>query len=75
MIFRRVSRFLAIWASRTTRTRRVWLKNGSPAGDFGSGRCPSDNLFDNDEYLLPGHFSNLVFPGPPLSLATSILKY
>jgi catecholate siderophore receptor len=35
-----------------------------------------DNLFDNDEYLLPGHFSSLVFPGPPISLATSTrIKY
>ena len=35
-----------------------------------------DNLFDNDDYFLPGHFSNLVFPGQPISVTTAIrLKY
>ncbi|MBM3778369.1 MAG: hypothetical protein FJW23_09050 [Acidimicrobiia bacterium] len=36
----------------------------------------AENLFNNDEYVLPGHFSNLVFPGPPINVTTTIrLKY
>jgi hypothetical protein len=36
----------------------------------------ADNLFDKEDYFLPGHFSNLVFPGAPLGLTTTIrLKY
>jgi iron complex outermembrane receptor protein len=31
-----------------------------------------DNLFNNDDYFLPGHFSNLAFPGPPISMTTAI---
>lgn len=31
-----------------------------------------DNLFDHDDYFLPGHFSNLAFPGPPVSLLTTL---
>jgi iron complex outermembrane receptor protein len=32
----------------------------------------AENLFDRDTYLLPGHFSNLVFPGPPVSVSSEI---
>jgi TonB-dependent siderophore receptor len=35
-----------------------------------------DNLFDNEDYFLPGHFSNLAFPGPPVSVTTTVrLRY
>jgi iron complex outermembrane receptor protein len=32
----------------------------------------ADNLLDREGYFLPGHFSNLVFPGQPISLSSSI---
>ena len=32
----------------------------------------AENLFDNDDYFLPGHFSNLVFPGPPINVSSTI---
>jgi len=32
----------------------------------------ADNLFNNDSYFLPGHFSNLVFPGPPINVTSTI---
>jgi iron complex outermembrane receptor protein len=36
----------------------------------------AENLFDKDDYFLPGHFSNLVFPGPPMSVTSTIrLKF
>ena len=36
----------------------------------------AENLFNNQDYFLPGHFSNLVFPGAPVNVTTSIrLKY
>jgi iron complex outermembrane receptor protein len=31
-----------------------------------------DNLFDNDTYFLPGHFSNNAFPGPPVNVTTTV---
>jgi len=31
-----------------------------------------ENLFDRERYFLPGHFSNLVFPGQPISVTSSI---
>jgi outer membrane receptor protein involved in Fe transport len=35
-----------------------------------------DNLFDHDGYFLPGHFSNLAFPGSPFQLSTGVrLRY
>ena len=35
-----------------------------------------DNLFDRSDYFLPGHFSNLVFPGPPITVTTAMrVKY
>ena len=27
----------------------------------------ADNLFNKEDYFLPGHFSNLVFPGQPIT--------
>jgi hypothetical protein len=36
----------------------------------------AENLFGNDDYFLPGHFSNIVFPGPPINVTTTIrLRY
>jgi iron complex outermembrane receptor protein len=36
----------------------------------------AENLFDKDDYFLPGHFSNLVFPGQPINVTSTIrLKY
>jgi outer membrane receptor protein involved in Fe transport len=36
----------------------------------------ADNLFNREDYFLPGHFSNLAFPGPPISVTSTIrLKY
>jgi iron complex outermembrane receptor protein len=32
----------------------------------------AENLFNNDDYLLPGHFSNLVFPGQPINVSSTI---
>ena len=32
----------------------------------------ADNLFNNDDYFLPGHFSNLGFPGPPINVTTTV---
>jgi TonB-dependent siderophore receptor len=35
-----------------------------------------DNLFNKDDYFLPGHFSGIVFPGAPLSATTTLrLRY
>jgi iron complex outermembrane receptor protein len=35
-----------------------------------------DNLFNKEDYFLPGHFSNIVFPGPPVSATTTLrLRY
>jgi iron complex outermembrane recepter protein len=31
-----------------------------------------ENLFDKDDYFLPGHFSNLVFPGQPINVTSTI---
>ncbi len=36
----------------------------------------AENLFNNRDYFLPGHFSNLVFPGAPVNVTTTVrLKY
>jgi iron complex outermembrane receptor protein len=32
----------------------------------------AENLFDNDDYFLPGHFSNNVFPGQPINVSSTI---
>jgi iron complex outermembrane recepter protein len=32
----------------------------------------AENLFNNDDYFLPGHFSNLVFPGQPINVSSTI---
>lgn len=32
----------------------------------------ADNLFNKERYFLPGHFSNLVFPGPPINVTTTL---
>jgi iron complex outermembrane recepter protein len=32
----------------------------------------ADNLFNKDDYFLPGHFSNQVFPGAPITVTTSL---
>ena len=32
----------------------------------------AENLFNNEDYFLPGHFSNNVFPGQPINVSTSI---
>jgi outer membrane receptor protein involved in Fe transport len=32
----------------------------------------AENLFNNDDYFLPGHFSNNVFPGQPINVSSSI---
>jgi outer membrane receptor protein involved in Fe transport len=32
----------------------------------------ADNLFNKDDYFLPGHFSNQVFPGPPITVTTTV---
>ena len=32
----------------------------------------AENLFDNDDYFLPGHFGNLVFPGQPINVSSTI---
>jgi iron complex outermembrane recepter protein len=31
-----------------------------------------DNLFNKERYFLPGHFSNLVFPGQPINASSTI---
>lgn len=30
-----------------------------------------DNVFNKEKYFLPGHFSNLVFPGPPITASST----
>ena len=35
--------------------------------DRWSWQLNADNLFNNERYFLPGHYNNLVFPGPPIS--------
>lgn len=36
----------------------------------------AENLFNERDYFLPGHFSNLVFPGAPINVTTTLrLKY
>lgn len=36
----------------------------------------ADNLFNNENYFLAGHFSNLAFPGAPINVTTTVrLKY
>jgi outer membrane receptor protein involved in Fe transport len=32
----------------------------------------AENVFNKDRYFLPGHFSNLVFPGQPINVSTTI---
>jgi len=32
----------------------------------------ADNLFNNDNYFLPGHFGNNAFPGQPINVTTTI---
>jgi iron complex outermembrane recepter protein len=32
----------------------------------------AENLFNNDDYFLPGHFGNNAFPGPPINVTTTI---
>jgi outer membrane receptor protein involved in Fe transport len=32
----------------------------------------AENLFNRKHYLLPGHFSNLVFPGQPINVSSTI---
>ena len=32
----------------------------------------AENLFDKEDYFLPGHFSNLVFPGPPINVTSTV---
>jgi catecholate siderophore receptor len=31
-----------------------------------------DNLFNNKDYFLPGHFSNNAFPGAPINANTTV---
>jgi outer membrane receptor protein involved in Fe transport len=36
----------------------------------------AENLFNRDDYFLPGHFSNLAFPGQPINVTSTIrLKF
>jgi len=36
----------------------------------------AENLFDKEDYFLPGHFSNIVFPGQPINVTTTLrLRY
>jgi outer membrane receptor protein involved in Fe transport len=32
----------------------------------------AENLFNKERYFLPGHFSNLVFPGQPIDVTSTI---
>jgi TonB-dependent siderophore receptor len=32
----------------------------------------AENLFDRDRYFLPGHFNNIVFPGQPITVTSTI---
>jgi iron complex outermembrane receptor protein len=32
----------------------------------------AENLFNNEDYFLPGHFGNNAFPGPPINLTTTV---
>jgi iron complex outermembrane recepter protein len=32
----------------------------------------AENLFNNDDYFLPGHFGNNAFPGQPINVTTTI---
>lgn len=32
----------------------------------------AENLFNNDDYFLPGHFGNLGFPGQPINVTTTV---
>ena len=32
----------------------------------------AENLFNNEDYFLPGHFSNNVFPGQPINVSSTI---
>lgn len=32
----------------------------------------AENLFNRKRYFLPGHFSNLVFPGQPINVSTTV---
>ena len=32
----------------------------------------AENLFDNDDYFLPGHFGNNAFPGQPINVTTTV---
>jgi iron complex outermembrane receptor protein len=32
----------------------------------------AENLFNEDDYFLPGHFSNLAFPGQPINVSSTI---
>ena len=32
----------------------------------------ADNLFNNDDYFLPGHFANTRFPGQPINVTTTV---
>ncbi len=44
--------------------------------DRWSWQLNADNLFNRDDYFLPGHYSNLVVPGPPINFSTTIrLKF
>jgi hypothetical protein len=32
----------------------------------------AENLFNKEDYFLPGHFANLAFPGQPINISTTI---
>ena len=32
----------------------------------------AENLFNNDDYFLPGHFGNNAFPGQPINVTTTV---
>jgi iron complex outermembrane receptor protein len=64
------------WINNTNTTRLGGFTVFSGAVGYATDRWEwslnAANLFDRDRYFLPGHFSNLVFPGEPINVSSSI---
>jgi len=75
-------RFTAIHLNPEPMTREQWMEAARDGYTIVSGavgyRTPrwewllnAENLFNNEDYFLPGHFGNNAFPGQPINLTTT----
>lgn len=45
---------------------------GYRADELWEWQINAENLFNRDRYFIPGHFNNIVFPGQPINVSTTL---